>query len=444
MSDAATIQRRIATLRRERDREPVPGRRPPLDPPAALQRSEMLAARLAHALDGERVHTGRGSHIRVEHDDRALPLDRQRLAALPGLPPADVPLVCLDTETTGLATAAGTLAFLVGLGWWQGERFRQVQLLLPDQSDERALLDALRELISPGAWLVTYNGRGFDWPLLVTRYRMARESAPEHAGHLDLLPFVRRVFRHRLADARLRTVEQDLLGVRRHGDVDGWEIPGRYLDFLRGGDAGPLVDVVRHNDEDVASLARLLVHIVERLGDPTTRPAAHRGDLAGLARVFRDAHRHDEALECLDAALARSGVDDRPAIGWDREPIGAPTWTQPGSPEWRRVERRERDRIAVERARALRRLGRDDEALDAWRALAAAGGPFAAVSWIEVAKVLEHRRRDPGGALAATEAAARIAERARLIGCPLPVLEADLGRRRRRLRARLLHRGRAA
>ena len=25
---------------------------------------------------------------------------------------------------------------------------------------------------------MTYNGRGFDWPLLVTRYRMAGREAP--------------------------------------------------------------------------------------------------------------------------------------------------------------------------------------------------------------------------------------------------------------------------
>jgi hypothetical protein len=271
MSDAATIQRRLATLRRERDREPVSARRLPRDVADARERSEAHADRLGRILDGRPVHSALGSHIRVERDGRLLPLDRDRLARLPGLPPADAPLVCLDTETTGLATAAGTFAFLVGLGWWEDGRFRQVQLLLPDLSDERALLGALRELIPASACLVTYNGRAFDWPLLVTRYRMAREDAPEHAGHLDLLPFVRRVFRHRLPDARLRTVEHGLLGVRRHGDVDGWEIPGRYLEYLRDGDAGPLVDVVRHNHEDVQSLARLLAHVVDRLGDPTSR-----------------------------------------------------------------------------------------------------------------------------------------------------------------------------
>ena len=59
--------------------------------------------------------------------------------------------MCLDTETTGLATAAGTLAFLIGLGWWEGDRFRQVQLLLPDHADEPAMLDGAAAPSRPAA-----------------------------------------------------------------------------------------------------------------------------------------------------------------------------------------------------------------------------------------------------------------------------------------------------
>jgi uncharacterized protein YprB with RNaseH-like and TPR domain len=222
-----TLERRLASFR-------AATRARPLDTPWQRAASPDLAERMADALDGEVVRTPRGTVVRREPRTHDLPIDRRRLAQLPGQPPPEAPLVCLDTETTGLATAAGTVAFLVGLGWWEGDRFRQVQLLLPDHAEEPALLDLIAERIPSDAWLVTYNGRGFDWPLLVTRYRMARRAAPEHAGHLDLLPLVRRLFRHRMADARLRTAEAELLGLRRMGDVDGWQIPGRYLDFLRG------------------------------------------------------------------------------------------------------------------------------------------------------------------------------------------------------------------
>ena len=70
-----------------------------------------------------------------------------------------------------------------------------------------------------------------------------------------------------MPNARLRTAEAELLGLHRHGDVDGGEIPERYLGFLRGGPAENLVAVVRHNDQDVRSLARLLGHIEGALGD---------------------------------------------------------------------------------------------------------------------------------------------------------------------------------
>ena len=281
MDRGATLERRLANhrdaLRATRTLDPDRSANEP-DHRLRSHAGSSLAVRLAAALDGEVVRSERGTYVRCETRARSIPLDRVRLARLPGQPPPDVPLVCLDTETTGLATAAGTVAFLVGLGWWEGVEFRQVQLLLPDHSDEPALLDALADLIPAASWLVTYNGRGFDWPLLVARYRLARRGAPVHAGHLDLLPLVRRLFRHRMIDARLRTAEANLLGLHRIGDVEGWEIPGRYLDFLRGASAAPIAEVVRHNDQDVRSLARLLVHVEQGYADPAARAGAPRGD----------------------------------------------------------------------------------------------------------------------------------------------------------------------
>ena len=87
--------------------------------------------------------------------------------------------------------------------------------------------------------------------------------------------------------------------------------------------------------------------------------------------------------------------------------------------------------VAIERARTLRRLGRSSEALVAWRALAAAGGP-----------VCRHRpRRGRQGARAPLGRSGRrarggragraLAERARQLGRPMPNLEADLAHRRR-------------
>lgn len=487
MTDAATLGRRLADLRRARDRvargrpTAVEGgldrgaaqedHRPIGAPPGgrreATERAESLAERLSAALDGERIRGTDGGVVRVDRPGIALPLDRQRLAALPGQPGPEVPLVCLDTETTGLATAAGTLAFLVGLGVWHADRFDLIQFLLPDHAAEPLLLELLAASIPAAAWLVTYNGRGFDWPLLVARYRLHGHRAPSHAGHLDLLPFVRRVLRHRLCDARLKTVERDVLEVDRGPDIEGWEIPGRYFDALRGGPIEPLVSIARHNEEDVRTLARLLIHLDRAYGDAAGRRAAPAGDMIGLAGLFSAERRELEALECLDAALERHSAagtghpEPRSAVRPAGTASSRPDWSailtrradeplaRPGAPAGRWPIRApaaaaSRDDVLVERARLLRRLGRHDEALATWRDLAIGGGRLAARAWIEVAKGLEHRRRDPAAAFEAASAALRIAERSRALGQPLRHVERDLVRRRARLRARLDRRTRVA
>jgi len=320
---------------------------------------------------------------------------------------------------------------------------------------------------------VTYNGRGFDWPLLVARYRMAGSDPPLHSGHLDLLPLVRRMFRHRMTDARLASVEGELLGLHRYADVAGWEIPSRYLDYLRFGEPGPLVDVVRHNDEDVRSLARLLVHVDRGYADEARWAEAPPGDLAGLARAFSREGRHESALGCIEAALAarptapshqireeeilaperarlairESRPDDEPWWSPRRPPdFGGRPGRYPIGDAWDAAESSRRDapwtetRMLGERARLLRRLGRYRDAEATWVGLAASRGTIGTLAWIEVAKLREHRLADLPGAIEAANAALRLAERQAWLGRPLPRLEVALGRRLARLGSRVARR----
>ncbi|HYO44228.1 MAG TPA: ribonuclease H-like domain-containing protein [Candidatus Limnocylindrales bacterium] len=482
ISVPVTRERRLANLRATLARSGGGTGGADVEParaPFSGRRSPVLAARLASALAADVIGDEGALLVRRVVAPVEIPVDRERLARLPGHPPENAPLVCLDTETTGLATAAGTLAFLVGLARWDGDAFRQTQLLLPDHADEPALLAEIARWITPDTWLVSYNGKGFDWPLIEARFRMAGRPAPAHAGHLDLLPFVRKVFRHRMENARLRSVETELLGVSRVGDVEGWEIPQIYLEVLRGGPIGPLAGVVIHNEKDVRSLGLLLAHVEHRYADRGARHDAPRGDLAGLARAYARDRRHGEALECLDDALAapppvrdpfgrtplppasaRQAAHEESDDWWSPRvrphfgglaPVsgggwrgalangrGGPLGPSPSAAAWDTGSDRWTDeRLAAERARTLRRLGRWSEAAEAWQAAAAAGGGLGAIAWIEVAKLREHRLGDPGGALAATRAAWRLLERLRVTGRAHPRLEADLQRRGTRLAARI-------
>jgi hypothetical protein len=219
-----------------------------------------------------------------------------------------------------------------------------------------------------------------------------------------------------------------------------------------------LVEVIRHNDQDVRSLARLLVHLEERFGDPARRSEAAAGDLAGLARAFAREQRLHEALGCLDAALAGPLVEQpvgptfQVARGVREAPVDDPWWSPRRPADFGGPPRRTpvlgapktaafdapwtTDRIAMERAHLLRRLGRYAESAEAWDALAAGTGRVAIIATIEVAKLLEHRLADRPAALRAVLRGFALAERRRRIGRPEPGLERDLVRRHERLQRR--------
>ena len=285
--------------------------------------------------------------MRLRAADRLLPLDRDRLARLPGHPPPDVPLVCLDTETTGLATAAGTLAFLVGLGWWEADRFRQAQLLLPDQPDEPALLAHRSSRTSR---------RTLARDLQRPRFRLAppRRPLPDGAARpagprRPPGPAAVRPPRVQAPDDGRPAADgrdPSCSGVDRHEDVDGWEIPGRYLDFLRSGLAAPLLAVVRAQPRGRPLPRPLLVHVEAQFADEDGRRAAHRGDLAGLARRFlaratpRGSAWAASTPPCggvrrrlrARAAADRRSVVDAPAAGRFRRPAAAVSPAAPTPP----------------------------------------------------------------------------------------------------------------
>ena len=220
--------------------------------------------------------------------------------------------------------------------------------LCPDHADEPALLAALDAAIPPDAWLVTYNGRGFDWPLLVTRYRLARRGPPRCTrGMLDLLPHVRRLFRHRLGDARLATVERELLGVRRDGDVGGWEIPERYLAFVRGGSAGAARGR-RHPQRGGRAVARAAAR--------PPRPALRGSRIAARSPRRATSSRSPAATRASGATTRRSAASTRPTPAGGRRRTGRTR----GHTAPRRPPRRPCRAIGSgpERARTLRRLGR--------------------------------------------------------------------------------------
>ena len=401
MDHVATLSlaERVAALRAERGRPVVLARprsfaRPPSDDRAAAL-ARWFGARL-ETVDG-------GTAILVE---RRIPLPPADAAALAVLPNA----VYFDTETTGLSTGAGTVPFLAGLGHLDGAAIVVRQLLLPDYPHERALL---RRLCAELAWpqrLVTYNGRGFDMPLLVTRltvHGFFAEQAALPARHDDLLPIARRLWRRSIGIARLADVEAAVLGVRRTHDCPSAEVPARYFGYLRGGSPELLAAVLDHNLQDIVSLA-MLEATIARLRAGAWRDAAlldRRGMAIDLLRLGDP----ESALQVVDRALAAVDRDEAPGLR----------------------------RFA---SRLMLAAGDVPGAEQLWRSGTRAASVEAAGAWVEVARIRERYRRDLSGALEAVAAASRVLDLAFALGrgggiSELGAMRIRVDRRLRRLRS---------
>jgi uncharacterized protein YprB with RNaseH-like and TPR domain len=367
--DALTLKARlerlvaVATLKeRERRRAPAP-------------------VPLEELVEGMRVENERGEfflvetavHLEVRHGD--VPLSRFHaiepstisvLTAEPDLEDFDLRrAVFLDTETTGLAGGAGTAAFLIGVGWVDGERFRVRQYFMRDYHEEAALLHGLAEELRRFDRLVTFNGKMFDVPLLDARFRLNRCRFPlAEAKHLDLLHPARRLWKARLESCRLQSLEAGLMGLRRAGDIPGEEIPQVYFDWVRRRDARMLARVFEHNRQDIVSLAALAVLACQwveegRAEDPR--------DVYSLARVLERARLYD-----------RSEAEYRRALDLGPGALRGPALLRLA---WR-----------------AKRAGDEPRAAALWFAAGEAGE---VEGWRELAMHHEHRTKDLDEALAA-------------------------------------------
>jgi uncharacterized protein len=231
---------------------------------------------------------------------------------------ADGPLgrtIFIDLETTGLSGGAGTVAFLVGCGYFDLGAFQVRQFLLTSYTSERALLAAVADFFDAAELIVTYNGKTFDVPVMETRWLFHRMEMPlDGVPHFDTLHAARRLWKPRADDAesgcRLVELERSLFDLRRVGDVPGNEIPSRFFRFLRSGDPRPLEPVLEHNRLDLVSLAAVTARAARLVHEGADACPDGQQALA-LGRVYERAGSLERAEECYRRATAAANVDIR-------------------------------------------------------------------------------------------------------------------------------------
>lgn len=217
----------------------------------------------------------------------------------------------MDTETTGLLGGAGTLAFLVGIGYVQGDRLIVRQYYMHDYDQEEDLLRRIAEHMKAAQSWVTYNGKTFDVPLLQSRFLLNRmRDQWKDFPNLDLLHAVRRTYKRRIGACNLGHVEEAVLGLERDGDIPGSEIPERWFTFIKTRDESLLEDILEHNLQDIVTLATLLGALHTAYAQPVQQP---QQDMYSLARVFEKRGMHEEARRCYQA-LSEGGPEAHEAM----------------------------------------------------------------------------------------------------------------------------------
>ena len=275
-------------------------------------------------------------------------------------------LLFFDTETTGLPRGAGTVAFLIGYGRIDGQELEITQVLMRDYPQEAQLLEAFLNQVRTSRCLVSYNGSSFDLPLLQGRLVMNRiEEDLGLRPHLDLLHVARRVFKLRLGRCPLTRMEEMVFNHIREDDLPGAQVPARYFEYLKTRDENLLNDILRHNHQDIITLVRLYLHIAALCANPLD--SAHHQDIFSLGRAFERMGQPDRAIACYKACSDKTV----------------------------------RDLARLRMAEMYRRQRMDREAVETFEVLRQSGGVSARV-FISLAKIYEHRFRDPQRALEIT------------------------------------------
>lgn len=218
--------------------------------------------------------------------------------------------IFLDTETTGLALSAGTFAFMVGIAKIIGTTLILRQYFLKSPSEEAAMLLDLSNFINPDDTIVTYNGIGFDIPILKHRYVLHKIPIDYRKyAQLDLLKYSRALWRFQFDDRSLKSVEKNILNYQRSSEeVPGWMAPEIYRQFLKTGNLAEILGVFYHNAIDVVSLAALLYEYIELISNHIDTHTEFSSINYALARLHEKQNDLIQSTQYYNAALQQDNL----------------------------------------------------------------------------------------------------------------------------------------
>ena len=187
-------------------------------------------------------------HERWRYFDACLPA----VAKWRALPDLQHRVLYVDIETNGYDND------ITVIGVYDGQHFRA---FVADRDLEEA-----RDQLEQAALVVTYNGTGFDMPIIRNYFRYAVFN---HV-HLDLMWPLRRLGLR----GGLKKIERQL-GLSRSDETEGlsgWDAVWLWREYQRGSSEA-LARLIAYNEEDVRNLEPLARHVVREMMSLSGLPA---------------------------------------------------------------------------------------------------------------------------------------------------------------------------
>jgi uncharacterized protein YprB with RNaseH-like and TPR domain len=269
----------------------------------------------------------------------------------------------IDLETTGLSGGTGVVPFMVGMGYYKDEKFWVSQYFLGDLAEEERMIQELGQFFTEMNFqsLVTFNGKGFDIPLLETRFILYRQPfILNELPHLDFLYSARSLWRHKHESCRLFHLAREVVEADRAEDIPAAEIPYRYFHYLQTGNFDLIEPILYHNQEDILSLLGVVVIGSLIFSEEGEEAFADAMDLYGAGKVMEKVGNREKSVQYFQQAL-EGKLSDEIAISAKRKL----SYHFKGNQEW-------------------------DKALALWKELTSLDQPF---SFRELAMYYEHREK---------------------------------------------------
>jgi len=212
----------------------------------------------------------------------------------------------IDLETTGLSGGTGVIPFLIGLGYYRDDKFHVTQFFLGELAEEERMIKEFGQFLSQMNFqsIITFNGKGFDMPLLETRFILHRQAfSLSGLPHLDFLYSARSLWRHKHESCRLYHLAREVVQADRAEDIPAAEVPWRFFQYLQTGNFEIVEPVLYHNQEDILSLLGVVIVGSIIFSEAGEEGFADAMDLYGAGKVMENVGEVEKSVHFFKRAL---------------------------------------------------------------------------------------------------------------------------------------------